>query len=69
MALGRKHYCRETENNLQYKVQRLDKKMDCLARNQVKAPDTSVAFSFRVINKTVVDFSNEELFLRGAADK
>ena len=37
--------------------------MDCLARNQVKAPDKSVTFSPRVINKTDVDFSNEELFL------
>ena len=37
--------------------------MDCLARNQIKAPDTSVTFSARVINKTDVDFCNEELFL------
>jgi len=37
--------------------------MDCLARNQVEAPDTSLTFSPRVINKADIDFSNEELFL------
>ena len=49
VALRIKHYCRETGNNLQ--------------RNQVKAPDTSVTFYPRVVNKTDVDFSNEELSL------
>jgi hypothetical protein len=63
MALRRKHYCRETGNNVQHKVQRLDKKMDCLARNQVTAPDTSVTFYPRVVNKTDIDVFNEELFL------
>ena len=63
MALHSPHNRRKTKKTLQPKYKNLDNKLNKLAQTQTKTPTDTHTFFPRVVNKTNILFSNNELKL------